>query len=101
MGNVSPSLSLSASLAVKMQSHLPTGSEFADLHPSAEVIGTDLSPIQPQFIPPNLTFEVDDCCDEWIYKNKFDFIHVRGLYGCVADWSEFYKDAYKYAYTFL
>ncbi|EAS30656.3 methyltransferase [Coccidioides immitis RS] len=69
--------------------------EFADLHPSASVIGTDLSPIQPRFVPPNVAFEIDDCCDEWVYKNPFDFIHVRGLYGCVADWDKFYKEAYR------
>lgn len=64
----------------------------------AQVIGTDLSPIQPNLVPPNVQFEVDDCCDEWLYTpNSFDFIHVRGLYGCVADWDRFYKQALKYA----
>lgn len=63
----------------------------------AQVIGTDLSPIQPTLVPPNVQFEVDDCCDEWLYTpNSFDFIHVRGLYGCVADWNRFYKQALKY-----
>ncbi|GMF69572.1 unnamed protein product [Aspergillus oryzae] len=61
------------------------------------VIGTDLSPIQPSFTPPNVQFEVDDCCDPWLYKNDtFDFVHVRGLCGCVSDWDEFYRKAYKY-----
>ena len=67
--------------------------DYADLHPGATVIGTDLSPIQPSFVPPNLRFEVDDCCDDWLYKRPFDFIHVRGLYGCVADWGRFYDQA--------
>ncbi|KAF5858470.1 hypothetical protein ETB97_004355 [Aspergillus alliaceus] len=71
--------------------------DFADMHPSATVIGTDLSPIQPAWIPPNLHFEVDDCCDEWVYsRDSFDFIHVRGLYGCVVDWDRFYKEALKH-----
>ncbi|EAW12408.1 class I SAM-dependent methyltransferase [Aspergillus clavatus NRRL 1] len=70
--------------------------EFADLHPTAKVIGTDLSPIQPNFVPPNLTFEIDDCCDEWMYRDPFDFIHVRGLYGSVADWDKFYEQALKH-----
>ncbi|KAF7588111.1 hypothetical protein BBP40_006176 [Aspergillus hancockii] len=71
--------------------------EFADMHPSARVIGTDLSPIQPSFVPPNLQFEVDDCCDPWLYqKNIFDLVHVRGLYGCVSDWDKLYKEAYKH-----
>ncbi|RJE26710.1 hypothetical protein PHISCL_00941 [Aspergillus sclerotialis] len=67
--------------------------DFADLYPSTSVIGTDLSPIQPGWVPPNLRFEVDDCCDDWLYENPFDFIHVRGLYGCVADWDRFYSQA--------
>jgi hypothetical protein len=61
------------------------------------VIGTDLSPIQPRWVPPNVQFEVDDCCDEWLYgDNAFDFVHIRGLYGCVADWDAFYKQALRY-----
>lgn len=67
--------------------------DYADLHPEATVIGTDLSPIQPSFVPPNLHFEIDDCCDEWLYKRPFDFIHVRGLFGSVSDWDRFYDQA--------
>ncbi|KFY49355.1 hypothetical protein V496_10057 [Pseudogymnoascus sp. VKM F-4515 (FW-2607)] len=39
--------------------------DFADEFPSAEVIGTDLSPIQPLFVAPNCRFEIDDACG-WI-----------------------------------
>ncbi|KAL4944117.1 hypothetical protein BDV06DRAFT_116836 [Aspergillus oleicola] len=68
--------------------------EFADLHPSSLVIGTDLSPIQPSWVPPNVQFEVDDCTDEWLFgENVFDFIHVRALYGSVGDWDHFYEQA--------
>jgi hypothetical protein len=75
------------------------GSDFADQFPSAEVIGTDLSPIQPAFVPPNLRFEIDDCCSEWAYtKDSFDFIHVRGMYGSIADWPKFYEEVIEYAY---
>lgn len=63
------------------------------MHPSATVIGTDLSPIQPGFVPPNVKFEIDDCCDEWIYKKPFDFVHMRGLYGSVVDWHGLYTQA--------
>ncbi|KAI9764040.1 MAG: hypothetical protein M1840_008916 [Geoglossum simile] len=67
--------------------------DFADQYPSAEVIGTDLSPMQPPFVPPNLRFEIDDCCSEWAYtKSSFDFIHVRGMYGSIADWPKFYGE---------
>lgn len=75
------------------ETKLIASSEFADMHPSAAVIGTDLSPIQPAWVPPNVQFEIDDCCDEWVYQTSFDFVHVRGLYGCVADWDPFYTEA--------
>ena len=51
--------------------------DFADLYPSATVIGTDLSPIQPQLVPPNCQFQVDDAEDEWTFSEKFDFIFMR------------------------
>ncbi|KAI1055889.1 hypothetical protein LB506_009162 [Fusarium annulatum] len=35
--------------------------DFADEFPGFEVTGTDISPIQPSFVPPNLKFEIDDC----------------------------------------
>lgn len=31
-----------------------TSSDFADDHPNVQVIGTDISPIQPGWVPPNL-----------------------------------------------
>ncbi|KAL2812110.1 S-adenosyl-L-methionine-dependent methyltransferase [Aspergillus granulosus] len=70
--------------------------DFADEYPSAEVIGTDLSPIQPSFVPPNLRFEIDDATDVWTYpSNNFDLVHVRSLYGAIADWPAFYREALK------
>ncbi|KAL7267471.1 hypothetical protein RUND412_009941 [Rhizina undulata] len=55
--------------------------DIADQFPSAEVIGVDLSPIQPNWVPPNLSFEVDDIEEIWSYKeSSFDFIHIRCLY---------------------
>ncbi|KAK7564384.1 S-adenosyl-L-methionine-dependent methyltransferase [Phyllosticta citricarpa] len=71
--------------------------DFADEHPSAEVIGTDLSPIQPAFVPPNVKFEVDDCTQPWMYlSNHFDLIHIRCLYGSISDWPAFYREAYDF-----
>jgi methylase of polypeptide subunit release factors len=34
--------------------------EMADDYPEAQIIGTDLSPIQPYHVPPNLRFFVED-----------------------------------------
>jgi cyclopropane fatty-acyl-phospholipid synthase-like methyltransferase len=60
--------------------------DFADQYPSAMVIGTDLSPIQPTWVPPNLKFEIEDFIDEWTFKpDEFDYIHMRSICRCVAD----------------
>ncbi|OTA67099.1 S-adenosyl-L-methionine-dependent methyltransferase [Hypoxylon sp. EC38] len=59
--------------------------EFAVQHPDSQVIGTDLSPIQPQFLPENCRFEIDDAEDEWTFSEPFDFIHGRALMSCFND----------------
>ncbi|CAM1506216.1 Fc.00g058570.m01.CDS01 [Cosmosporella sp. VM-42] len=71
--------------------------DFADENPSSVVIGVDLSPIQPNFVPPNCRFEVDDINKEWTFaEDHFDFIHVRAMTGCVPDWTEFHKKSLKH-----
>ncbi|KAG5806455.1 hypothetical protein H9Q74_010033 [Fusarium xylarioides] len=70
--------------------------EFADRFPNASVIGTDLAPIQPGWIPPNLEFQIEDCTQEWTFQpNTFDYIHMRWLVGSIADWKSLFKEAYK------
>ena len=39
--------------------------DIADRFPGSEVIGTDLSPIQPDWMPPNLRFYGDDVEGGW------------------------------------
>ncbi|KAF2454064.1 S-adenosyl-L-methionine-dependent methyltransferase [Lineolata rhizophorae] len=71
--------------------------DFADENPDTEVIGVDLSPIQPEFVPPNCKFEVDDCCSPWTFpENHFDFIHVRCMFGSVSDWPKLYEEIYNH-----
>ena len=73
---------------------------MADLYPSARVVGTDLSPIQPVFVPPNCIFEIEDFNLPWTYReNHFDFIHIRELFGCVSDWDEFFSSAFRHLKT--
>lgn len=61
------------------------------------MVGTDLSPIQPPFVAPNCKFVVDDACLEWTYPpNFFDFVHVRAMYGSVADWPAFYNEVFEH-----
>ncbi|KAJ4193962.1 hypothetical protein NW767_010202 [Fusarium falciforme] len=70
--------------------------DFADENPGAEVIGTDLSPIQPGWTPPNCLFEVDDFEAEWPYSRPFDFIHGRELEGCIADDDKLFAQAFRH-----
>lgn len=39
--------------------------DMGDKYPSAQVIGTDLSPVQPEWTAPNVQFVVDDFEQEW------------------------------------
>lgn len=56
---------------------------------------TDLSPIQPDLVPPNLEFFIDDFTSEWTFTPaSFDFIHARCIYGCVADYETLYAEVY-------
>ncbi|KAF5227781.1 hypothetical protein FANTH_14677 [Fusarium anthophilum] len=69
--------------------------DFADEHPDADVIGIDISPIMPNWVPPNLKFQIDDCSREWTFKeSSFDYIHARDLNGSV-NWREFTKEVFR------
>lgn len=59
--------------------------EFANEHPESDVLGTDLSPIQPEYVPPNCRFEVDDAEDEWVFGSRFDLIHARFMCGSFSN----------------
>lgn len=66
--------------------------DVADQFPSAIVIGTDLSPSQPSWVPPNCKFQIDDCEADFCWQeNKFDYIHIRGLHGTIRDWPRLYQ----------
>ncbi|KAK1753311.1 S-adenosyl-L-methionine-dependent methyltransferase [Echria macrotheca] len=68
--------------------------EMGDQYPGAEVIGNDLSPIQPEWVPPNVKFEVDDVESPWMYAEPFDFIYCRYMAACIADWPKLMKSAF-------
>ncbi|KAF2469170.1 S-adenosyl-L-methionine-dependent methyltransferase [Lindgomyces ingoldianus] len=71
--------------------------DMADYFPSAEIIATDLSPTQDTTAPPNIRFEIDDASSEWTYpESSFDFVHARGLTGCIKDWPYLYQQCYKH-----
>ena len=72
--------------------------DFADEFPGSTVVGTDLSPIQPSWVPPNLEFFVDDVENIWTYSSteSFDFIHGRAMSGSIKDWSKLYSQAFNH-----
>ncbi|RDL34559.1 uncharacterized protein BP5553_07687 [Venustampulla echinocandica] len=69
--------------------------EFANSHPSARVTGSDLSPIQPEYVPSNCQFEVDDAEDDWNYSQPFDLIHGRALVTCFKEPATVIASAFK------
>ncbi|KAH6890278.1 S-adenosyl-L-methionine-dependent methyltransferase [Thelonectria olida] len=65
--------------------------DFGDEHPGAEIVGVDLSPIQPHFVPPNVQFVIDDIDEDWNYSEPFDYIHSRMMNFSIHDWTEYLR----------
>ncbi|KAI9814556.1 MAG: hypothetical protein M1827_003111 [Pycnora praestabilis] len=71
--------------------------DVAEKYPSAEVIGTDLAPTQPRWVPPNCRFEIDDVEEPWTFrKNYFDFIHSRDFIFSIRDWPKLVGQCYQH-----
>ncbi|KAL8931488.1 MAG: hypothetical protein Q9211_006928, partial [Gyalolechia sp. 1 TL-2023] len=72
--------------------------EMAEQYPDAQVIGTDLSPIQPQWLPQNVRFEIDDCeAKYWTWpEDHFDYIHSRYMIASIGNWASLLRKAYKH-----
>ncbi|KAH8896043.1 S-adenosyl-L-methionine-dependent methyltransferase [Thozetella sp. PMI_491] len=66
----------------------------AQTHPGSLVLGTDLSPIQPRYIPPNCGFKIHDAEDEWLFGTKFDYIHGRAMISCFKNPLQVVRSAY-------
>ncbi|KAH8688826.1 S-adenosyl-L-methionine-dependent methyltransferase [Talaromyces proteolyticus] len=69
--------------------------DFADENPEAQVVGIDLSLIQPGCAPPNCRFYVDDVESGWTYESKFDYVHGRAMAGSIKDWDSLLEQAYE------
>ncbi|KAJ4315587.1 hypothetical protein N0V84_008297 [Fusarium piperis] len=68
--------------------------EMGDQYSSANVLGIDLSPIQPDWLPPNVRFMVDDVESPWLHpRNHFDYIHSRHTVMAVKDWPKLFQRA--------
>lgn len=65
-----------------------------DKFESANVLGIDLSPIQPEWVPPNVRFMVDDVESPWLHPpNHFDYIHSRHTIMAIKDWPQLFRRA--------
>ena len=68
--------------------------DLADALPDTQIVGTDLSPIQPQWVPPNLKFEVDDAEQPWTFPpDHFDFVHTRIMNAFLQNWDRFMEQS--------
>src|SRR5690606_1293096 len=73
--------------------------ELADTYPDdVEILGTDITPWQPTYVPPNVRFDIEDFNNEiWtLADNGYDVVHGRNLIGSVENWEQFMKNIYQY-----
>ncbi|KHN94258.1 Methyltransferase type 11 [Metarhizium album ARSEF 1941] len=71
--------------------------EMGDQFPSAHILGIDLSPIQPDWLPPNVRFMVDDMESPWLHpRNHFDYIHSRHTVMAIKQWDRLYRRAFEH-----
>ncbi|KAH7204990.1 hypothetical protein BKA60DRAFT_467352 [Fusarium oxysporum] len=68
---------------------------FADEHPGVEVTSIDLTPLAPNYVPPNLCFQVVKSLDlQTFKKSSQDFVHLRELKGRINNWVEFAREIF-------
>lgn len=69
--------------------------DMADKYSSAEVLGVDIAPTQPSWVPPNCQFEIEDIESDWLFpQNAYDLIHARDLLFAIRDWPKLIRQAY-------
>lgn len=94
-----------------------TPSEHPCLLLTNQVVGIDLSPIQPHLsvpppltlyvfvssnpkhsVPPNLRFYIDDIELPWAFSpdEKFDYIHCRMMTGSISDWPTLFSRCFEH-----
>ena len=70
---------------------------MADEYPEADILGVDLSPNQPTWVPPNVRFIVDDFEADWIHSpDSLDYVHARHLAPAIRNWAGVLSQAYKH-----
>jgi ubiquinone/menaquinone biosynthesis C-methylase UbiE len=71
--------------------------DMADKFPGAQVLGIDIAPTQPEWVPPNCQFELDDFEQPWTGKdNTADLIFCRDPILSVRDFPKMIDQAYRH-----
>ncbi|KAH8704881.1 S-adenosyl-L-methionine-dependent methyltransferase [Talaromyces proteolyticus] len=71
--------------------------EMATIFPDATITGTDLSPVQPTEVPPNVHFLVEDATEnEWLWEaNHFDYIRLGNMSGALPSVADIMRKVMK------
>ncbi|KAN0092228.1 S-adenosyl-L-methionine-dependent methyltransferase [Hyaloscypha variabilis] len=70
--------------------------DMGDEYPDSTVLGIDLSPIQPIWVPPNVKFMVDDFESPWLHGDEyFDYVHARNIAPVTKDLPKVLSEAYR------
>ncbi|PYI00074.1 S-adenosyl-L-methionine-dependent methyltransferase [Aspergillus ellipticus CBS 707.79] len=69
--------------------------QMGDEYPGIEqIIGNEISPIQPMWVPPNVDFVIEDVEKEWMEQQPYDYIHCRYMAGSIRDWPRLIQQCY-------
>ena len=70
---------------------------MGEAYPSAQILGVDLSPIQPHWVPSNVKFLVDDAESPWVEpENHYDLVHLRFVTPAFRQFPTLLERAYKH-----
>lgn len=66
--------------------------------PNATITGIDLSAIQPEDVPSNVYFEIQDCSDhDWVRpEDSVDYCHIRLMSGALTSYKDLIQTSKKY-----
>ncbi|KAI9893852.1 MAG: hypothetical protein M1814_005405 [Vezdaea aestivalis] len=69
--------------------------DMAEKYPNSWIVGLDLSNIQPERIPRNVRFRIQDYEGPWTFgEGSKDLIHLRMGAGSVSSWPELYQKVF-------
>ncbi|KAH8677837.1 hypothetical protein BX600DRAFT_493226 [Xylariales sp. PMI_506] len=68
--------------------------EFAEENPESNVVGSDISMIQPEVDLPNCSFVKEDAEEPWVHNTRFDYIHLRYVATCFDNFKTVIQHAF-------